>query len=157
MGCEGSHDFLVMTFNCCYSFALNQFMNYTLYFQDTSDSETGKCECLTNYRQQADRTCVADDPAAQPRVGSAGSAEDSSSSVVAAVICILALVVLSVLSVMFVRYDFILTFSTLIFHFLFFRRYRLLPRLKARLTNTPYEDIVISEQNKASHRQTTAA
>ena len=109
MGCEGSHDFLVMTFNCCYSFALNQFMNYTLYFQDTSDSETGKCECLTNYRQQADRTCVADDPAAQPRVadGQAGSAEDSSSSVVAAVICILALVVLSVLSVMFVRYDFV--------------------------------------------------
>jgi len=109
--------------------------------QDTSESETGKCECLSNYRQQADRTCIADDPAAQPRVadGQAGSAEDSSSSVVAAVICILALVVLSVLSVMFVR------------------RYRLLPRLKARLTNTPYEDIVISDTNKASHRQTTTA
>ena len=31
-------------------------------------------------------------------------------------------------------------------HNLDVRRYRLLPRLKARMTNTPYEDIVISDK-----------
>ena len=36
------------------------------------------------------------------------------------------------------------------------RRYRLLPRLKARLTNTPYEDIVISDTHKATIHQTAA-
>ena len=40
------------------------------------------------------------------------------------------------------RLDIIIIFNTFIQHY---RRYRLFPRFKARLTNTPYEDIVISE------------
>jgi len=100
--------------------------------QDESGSESGLCECLSSYTEQADRTCVS--PAhslspPQPHVAGGQSGEVSSSSgVIATIICILALVVLSVLGVLFVR------------------RYRLLPRLKARMTNTPYEDIVISDK-----------
>ena len=36
-----------------------------------------------------------------------------------------------------------------------FRRYRLLPRLKAHLTNTPYEDIVITDTKQATIRQSS--
>jgi len=116
--------------------------------QESSESETGKCECLSSYRQQADRTCVADTgplSPPQPRVaGGQNGDTDSGSSAIAAILCILALIVLTVLGVVFVR------------------RYRLLPRLKARLTNTPYEDIVITDTNGNKpghpvHSQQTAA
>jgi len=93
--------------------------------QASEESEMGKCECLSSYRQQADRTCVENLPLAGPQP----SVQEASggAQVGVAVICLLILVVVSVLGVILVR------------------RYRLLPRFKARLTNTPYEDIVISE------------
>ena len=70
--------------------------------QESEESEMGKCECLSSYRQQADRTCVDNIPLAtpQPRVQqSSGGAQ-----VVVAVICILILVVVSVLGVVLVRW-----------------------------------------------------
>ena len=123
------------------------------------------CECLSSYHEQADRTCVPPLAPALPRVAAgeagAGAGAGAAGSVIAAVICVLALAVLSVLGVLFVRY---LHYLSIIFvqnkylHILPSspRRYRLLPRLKARLTNTPYEDIVISDTHKATIRQTAA-
>ena len=65
------------------------------------ESEAGRCECLRDFRQQADRTCVANTglAAPQPRVqeGSGGA------QVVVAVICILILIVATVLGVLVVR------------------------------------------------------
>ena len=69
--------------------------------QAGEDSQTGQCECLSSFRQQADRTCVENIGLAtsQPRVqeGSGGA------QVVVAVICILILVVASVLGVLVFR------------------------------------------------------
>ena len=67
----------------------------------------GKCECLTSYRQQADRTCVADTgplSPPQPRIAAGQSDEsETGGSAIAAILCVLALVVLIVIGVVFVR------------------------------------------------------
>ena len=71
--------------------------------QASEDSQMGKCECLSRYRQRADRTCVENISLSspQPRVqeGSGGP------QVVVAVICLLVLVVASVLGVVLVRWE----------------------------------------------------
>ena len=69
--------------------------------QESEDSQMGKCECLSSFRQQADRTCVENVPLAtpQPRVQEASGGAQA----VVAVICILVLVVVSVLGVVLVR------------------------------------------------------
>ena len=95
--------------------------------QDSDESETGKCECLSSYRwellnwskkillkeiiknnfhsrQKADRTCEEDVPLSQPRVASSTEAGTGAGAVIAAVLCILALIVISILGVTFVRY-----------------------------------------------------
>lgn len=93
--------------------------------QDSDESETGKCECLSSFRwelsknskdtirkiknnyshsrQKADRTCEEDAPQPQPRVASGSEAGAGAGAVIAAVLCILALVVISILGVTFVR------------------------------------------------------
>ena len=89
--------------------------------QDSDESETGKCECLSSFRwelyqnaklkktnnfhsrQKADRTCEEDAPLPQPRVASSAEAGTGAGAVIAAVLCILALVVISILGVTFVR------------------------------------------------------
>lgn len=87
----------------------------------------GKCECLSAYIVKSDRTCVDRTvrAEAQPRVDleSAGS-----SGVVGGVVSVLVVIAIIVLAGALVH------------------RYRLVPRLRARLTNTPYEDIVISDR-----------
>ena len=69
--------------------------------QESEDSQMGKCECLSSFRQQADRTCVENLPLVtpQPRVQEASGGAQA----VVAVICILVLVVVSVLGVVLVR------------------------------------------------------
>ena len=65
------------------------------------DSQMGKCECLSSFRQQADRTCVENIAlsSSHPRVQEASGG----AQVVVAVICILILVVASVLGVLVFR------------------------------------------------------
>ena len=117
---QGSHDFFSIQWWFLWSIVSSYLLlftskckiwirlNYVLFFdQESSESETGKCECLSSYRQQADRTCVADTgplSPPQPRVaGGQNGDTDSGSSAIAAILCILALIVLTVLGVVFVR------------------------------------------------------
>ena len=74
------------------------------------DSQMGKCECLSSFRQQADRTCVENSVLSppHPRVQEAGGAAQA----VVAVICVLILVVASVLGVLLFRW----VFTTVGFH-----------------------------------------
>lgn len=135
--CEETYPAKVLVGEMCNFNEINQCGDHMTCVQDSDESETGKCECLSSFRQKADRTCEEDAPLPQPRVASGSEAGTGAGAVIAAVLCILALVVISILGVTFVR------------------RFRLLPRLKARLTNTPYEDIVISDTKKATIRQSS--
>jgi len=134
--CEETYPAKVLVGEMCNVNEIGQCGEHMTCVQDSDESETGKCECLSSYRQKTDRTCEEDTPLSQPRVASSSEeAGGGAGAVIAAVICILALIVISVLGVAFVR------------------RYRLLPRLKAHLTNTPYEDIVITDTKQATIRQ----
>lgn len=92
--------------------------------QEEEGETMGKCECLSQYTVKSDRTCV-QRPEAQPRVD---VRSPGSSGVVGGVVSVLVVLAIIVLVGGLVH------------------RYRLVPRLRARLTNTPYEDIVISDR-----------
>ena len=96
--------------------------------QESEGLDLGTCECLSTHTVKADRTCMHRDLAsvlAQPRVASTASSSGGMVGGVVAVLLVLALVVVAVLAI---------------------HRLRLIPRLKARLSSTPYEDIVISDR-----------
>jgi len=111
--------------------------------QESAGSQMGRCECLSSFIKKSDRTCIEkgdtilppqpkDNPSPQPHVA---ETESGSGAVAAGVISIL--IVIAILGV-----------ATVTIH-----RLRLVPRLRARLTNTPYEDIVISDRNGLGRSQ----
>jgi len=103
--------------------------------QTEPDSEMGKCECLTDFIKKPDRTCLQKDklvvrePAhPEPHISDPTEGGESvTGGVLAALLVVAIVIVLLGLAV---------------------KRWRLLPRLRARLTNTPYEDIVIEDRGR---------
>jgi len=95
--------------------------------QEEEGESMGRCECLSSYTVKSDRTCVDRSVRvqAQPRVDTESS---GSSGLVGGVVSLLVVLAALALVVGLVH------------------RFRLVPRLRARLTNTPYEDIVISDR-----------
>lgn len=95
--------------------------------QEQDGERMGKCECLSAYTVKSDRTCVDRTiiAQAQPRVDPDSAGSHGVVGGVVSVIVVLAILVVVVGLV---------------------HRFRLVPRLRARLTNTPYEDIVISDR-----------
>jgi len=95
--------------------------------QEAEGETMGRCECLSSYMAKSDRTCIDKTlrAQAQPRVH---TEPGSTSGLVGGVVSVLVVLALLVLILGLVH------------------RFRLVPRLRARLTNTPYEDIVVSDR-----------
>ena len=99
----------------------------------------GLCECLSEFEKKADRTCTSRAfvlPATTSILSQPHKADGQSQSGAIAAGVISALIVIAALGVAFVLVH----------------RYRLLPRLRAKLSNTPYEDIVISDRSQLAGR-----
>ncbi len=97
---------------------------------------TGLCECLSEFEKKPDRTCVSrafvlpstSSILSQPH--QADSGQQSGGAIAAGVISALIVIVA-------------LCIGLFLAH-----RHRLLPRLRAKLSNSPYEDIVISDRSQ---------
>jgi hypothetical protein len=99
---------------------------------------TGLCECLSEFEKKPDRTCVSrafilpstsssSSILSQPHQADSGQQSGAiAAGVISALIVIVALCIGLFLA----------------------HRHRLLPRLRAKLSNSPYEDIVISDRSQ---------
>jgi len=141
--CEATYPAKALVGEICNVNEIGQCGDHQTCTQESAGSEMGQCECLSSYIKKSDRTCVdktetiippkpKDNPSPQPHIA---DTESSTSAVAAGVISIL--IVIAIMGVaMFVVH-----------------RMRLVPRLRARLTNTPYEDIVISDRQGLGRSQ----
>ena len=112
------------------------------YFKKTftvSLNFVGVCECLSEFQINADKSCgsrsllppvaapLPPNPESQPHTADVDSSHTAVAAGVVSVLIILALIVIAAF---------------------FINRHRLIPRLRAKLKNTPYEDIVISSSSR---------
>jgi len=141
--CEKTYPAKALVGEICNVNEIGQCGDHQTCTQESAGSEMGQCECLSSYIKKSDRTCIdktetvvppqpKDNPSPQPHVA---DTESGSGAVAAGVISIL--IVIAILGV-----------AVVIVH-----RMRLVPRLRARLTNTPYEDIVISDRQGLGRSQ----
>jgi hypothetical protein len=114
-------------------FTLKLWANLTL----SRPLKTGLCECLSEFEKKPDRTCVTRAfilPSSSSTILSqphqADSGQQSAGAIAAGVISALIVIVA-------------LCIGLFLAH-----RHRLLPRLRAKLSNSPYEDIVISDRSQ---------
>lgn len=141
--CEATYPAKALVGEICNVNEIGQCGDHQTCTQESVGSEMGRCECLSSYTKKSDRTCIdktetilppppSDNPSPQPHIA---DTETGSGAVAAGVISIL--IVIAILGVTVVTVH----------------RLRLVPRLRARLTNTPYEDIVISDRQGLGRSQ----
>jgi len=141
--CEKTYPAKALVGEICNINEIGQCGDYQTCTQESAGSEMGRCECLSSYIKKSDRTCIhkddalippkpRDSPSPQPHIA---ETETGSGAVAAGVISILIVIALLGVAVATVH------------------RLRLVPRLRARLTNTPYEDIVIADRHGLGQSQ----
>jgi hypothetical protein len=106
----------------------------------------GLCECLSEFEKKPDKTCIsrafvipATGPSSITILSEPHRTDSTSQSGAIAAGVISALIVIAALGI-----------ALVLAH-----RHRVLPRLRAKLSNTPYEDIVINDRSQLAGRNLT--